>query len=68
MKRFVRRQAPDDHELKLMARSDELKADLLRTTTTTASATQAPDVDGVTDIEPVLATERPTLDQMWGLE
>lgn len=68
MKRFIRRQAADDRQLKLTARADELKSDLLSTVTTTASATLASDVDAVTDVEPVLATPRPSLDQMWGLE
>jgi hypothetical protein len=54
--------------LKLIARSDELKADLLVTATTTASATVVLDVDVVTDEETVLAPPRPSLDQMWGLE
>jgi hypothetical protein len=68
MKRFDRRQAADDYQLKLIARADELKADLLVTATTTASATVVLDVDVVTDEETVLAPPRPSLDQMWGLE
>gem|GEM_PF-2243692 len=64
MKRFVRRQTTADHELKLMARADELKASLLNTSVEPAA------IDGgaVTVSEPVLAAPRPSLDQMWGLE
>jgi len=68
MKRFTKRPAADDHELKVMARADELKADLLRTATDTASAAVSIDGVAVTAIDPVLATPRPSLDQMWGLE
>ena len=68
MKRFDRRQAADDRQLKLIARSDELKADLLVTAATTASETVSLDVDAVSDEETVLAPPRPSFDQMWGLE
>jgi len=68
MKRFVRRQSADDRELKLMARADELKADALRPRTTTVSAAQALGGEALSDVEPVLAAPRPSLDQMWGLE
>jgi hypothetical protein len=68
MKRFVRRQTTADQELKLMARADELKADLLRSSTITASATEAVGGDAMTNGESVVPTPRPSLDQMWGLE
>ncbi|HEV3267884.1 MAG TPA: hypothetical protein VGZ68_05730 [Acidimicrobiales bacterium] len=50
--------------MKLMARADELKAQLLRTSNETVS------IDGgaMTNSEAALATPRPSLDQMWGLE
>jgi hypothetical protein len=68
MRRFVRRQAADDRQLKLVARADELKADLLVDTTTTASETLALNIDAVTNEETMLAPPRPSFDQMWGLE
>jgi hypothetical protein len=72
MKRFIRRQAADDRQLKMMARADELKSESLHTSTATASATPAVDAEVVTnaatDVGPVLDALRPSLDQMWGLE
>ena len=68
MKRFVRRQTTADQELKLMARADALKADLLRSSTITASATQTGDGDAMTKGESVVPAPRLSLDQMWGLE
>lgn len=75
MKRFVRRQAADDRQLKIIARADERKAELQSTSTFTASETLAMDAgEGATDItgdvtseEVLLAPTRPSLDQMWGL-
>ncbi|MHB8380202.1 MAG: hypothetical protein ACYDB2_09870 [Acidimicrobiales bacterium] len=58
----------DDRQLKLMARADELKSDLLSTSTTTAGTAPATDAVARADVEPALATQRLTLDQMWGLE
>ena len=79
MKRFVRRQAADDRQLKIIARADDRKAELQSTSTFTASETLAMDAgEGATDItgdvtgdvtseEVPLAPTRPSLDQMWGL-
>jgi hypothetical protein len=75
MKRFVRRQAADDRQLKIIARADERKAELQSASTITASETLtmdasvgASDVTGdVTSEEVPVAPPRPSLDQMWGL-
>lgn len=71
MKRFDRRQAADDRQLKLIARADERKAVLESASTITASEPStmntSEEAGDVTGNEVPAAPTRPSLDQMWGL-
>lgn len=67
MKRFVRRQAADDRQLKLIARADQRKADLRRAAMTKVSESSEFHARAMTDEQRSIARRISSPDRGWRL-